>query len=155
MYTLQTEQFVPYPVEQVFPFFEAPENLANITPEKMGFNILTPSPIEMKEGTLIDYTIRLAGFQIHWRTLITRYNPPHTFVDEQLKGPYTFWHHTHSFESVEGGTMLRDTVRYMMPLGWIGKLVHALFVRRQLQSIFSYRKSIIAKQFPDANVESH
>ena len=147
MHILETEQFVPRPLKDVFAFFEAPENLARITPSAMGFTTLTPSPITMKEGALIDYTIRLGGLPLHWRTLISEYSPPFRFVDEQLAGPYTFWHHTHEFEEVEGGTLIRDTVRYLLPFGPLGRLVHSLFVRRQLESIFAYRHKVIAKQF--------
>lgn len=147
MHILETEQLVPQPIKTVYAFFEKPENLGEITPPSMGFKTLTPSPITMKEGALIDYTIRLGGIPLHWRTMISHYSPPFQFVDEQLVGPYTFWHHTHSFEEVEVGTMIRDTVRYVLPFGPLGRLVHALFVRRQLESIFAYRYRVIAKQF--------
>ncbi|MCB2198581.1 SRPBCC family protein [bacterium] len=147
MHILETEQLVPRPIKEVFAFFSKPENLAEITPASMGFRTLTPSPIQMKEGALIDYTIRLGGLPLHWRTMISDYTPPFRFVDEQLAGPYTFWHHTHTFEEVEGGTMIRDTVRYLLPFGPLGKLVHALFVRRQIESIFTHRQRVIRKQF--------
>jgi ligand-binding SRPBCC domain-containing protein len=146
-YTLLREQFVARPREEVFAFFEHPENLAKITPPSLGFLILTPSPVMMKSGALIDYTIKVFGIRQHWRTYISHYDPPHRFVDEQLKGPYTFWHHTHSFEAAEGGTMIRDEVRYLMPFGPIGRLVNALVVRGQLKRIFDYRAGVIAKLF--------
>ena len=103
IYELNITQRIDAPLEKVFDFFSKPENLAEITPSKLGFNILPPSPIVMEKGTLIDYTIKLFGIPIRWRTLITSYNPPKKFVDEQLKGPYSFWHHTHTFESIDQG----------------------------------------------------
>jgi len=140
---LRREQFVPRPLAEVFPFFSRPENLARITPANLGFQILTPTPITMKEGALIDYTIGLLGLRVHWRTMITTYDPPFRFVDEQLAGPYAFWHHTHSFEEVEGGTWIRDEVRYLLPFGPLGRIVHTLFVRRKLDAIFHHRHQII------------
>ena len=133
------EQFVQVPRGRVFEFFSRPENLARLTPPELGFVVLTPSPIEMKHGALIDYTVRLMGIRLRWTTLITAYDPPDRFVDEQLKGPYSFWHHTHTFSEVDGGTIITDEVKYAMPFGPAGNLVHALFVRRNLQKIFRYR----------------
>lgn len=101
----------------------------------------------MKVGTLIDYTIKVLGLRVRWTTLITTYNPPHKFVDEQLRGPYSFWHHTHSFGAVAGGTMIIDDVCYALPLGFLGRLAHALVVRRDLESIFRHREKIIAELF--------
>ena len=150
---LVAEQFVARPLFEVFEFFSRPENLARITPPSLGFVILTPSPIEMKAGTLIDYTIRLAGIPLRWRTLISVYDPPNRFVDEQLKGPYAYWHHTHRFSSVEGGTIIHDKIRYALPFGPFGMLVHRLFVRRNLERIFSYRKTIVEKIFVDSSIQ--
>lgn len=146
-YHLHAEQFVAKPLEEVFAFFERPENLARITPESLGFVILTPLPIEMKIGTLIDYTIRVMGLRIRWRTLISDYDPPHSFVDEQLRGPYSYWHHTHSFTAVEGGTKIVDDVRYALPFGILGRIAHSLLVRRDLEKIFEHREKIIAHLF--------
>ncbi len=146
-YHLHAEQFVARPLEEVFAFFERPENLARITPESLGFVIMTPSPIEMKVGTLIDYTIKVMGLRMRWTTLISGYDPPHKFVDEQLRGPYSFWHHTHAFSAVEGGTMIVDDVCYALPLGILGKMAHSLLVRRDLEKIFQHREKIIAHLF--------
>jgi ligand-binding SRPBCC domain-containing protein len=143
VYRLIRKQFVPRALKEVFPFFEAPENLARITPRAMGFEILTPPPVVMREGALIDYTIRILGVPVRWTSLIADYEPPHRFVDVQLRGPYTYWHHTHTFEESEGGTIIRDDVRYVIPFGWLGGLVHALVVRRRLTDIFDYRRSAI------------
>jgi ligand-binding SRPBCC domain-containing protein len=151
LHLLQREQTVRAARDDVFAFFAKPENLAELTPASLGFQILTPAPIVMREGALIDYVLRLNGLPLHWRTVITSYEPPHRFVDEQLAGPYAFWHHTHTFDvTPEGGTRLGDVVRYALPLGLVGDLAHALVVRRQLQGIFEYRREIIARRFaPD------
>jgi len=153
VYTLQREQWVAEPLERIFPFFSRPENLALITPRSLGFRLLTPRPVNMEKGRIIDYTIRLLGLRVHWRTLITRYDPPRCFVDEQLSGPYAFWHHTHRFEHRNGGTLLNDEVRYALPMVLIGPardLVHALYVRPALLQIFDYRQQVFASLFGDA-----
>ena len=150
VFTLTKEQRIERPVNEVFAFFERPENLATITPPELGFRILTPTPIEMKPGTLIDYSVRILGVRTHWRTLICDYQPPHRFVDSQLKGPYTFWHHTHTFEEVDGGTIIRDEVRYVLPFGWLGRLMNRLVVRRQLRGIFEFRARVIGDHFAGA-----
>lgn len=143
LYELKKTQMLPIARDQVFTFFERPENLAKLTPPSLGFQILTPSPIEMKAGSLIDYTVRVLGMSLRWTTLITDYDPPHQFVDVQLKGPYSFWHHTHQFEKADGGTQMTDTVRYAMPFGILGRVAHRLFVTRQLQRIFRYRSEVL------------
>jgi len=143
IYTLSRTQFIARPLDEVFDFFSRPENLARITPPSMGFAIMTPGPIEMRAGTLIDYRVRTLGVPVRWTTLITDYSPPHRFVDVQLRGAYSFWHHTHTFEGVDGGTEIVDEVRYALPFGAVGRLVHALLVRRQLDMIFAFRKRTI------------
>lgn len=147
VYHLHTEQIVARPLTAVFAFFERPENLARITPASLGFVILTPTPIEMKAGALIDYTIKVMGMRIRWKTLISSYDPPNKFVDEQLKGPYRLWHHTHTFESTNGGTKITDDVRYALPFGVLGRFAHALFVRHDLEKIFKHREKIISELF--------
>lgn len=148
-YTLRAEQEVPRPLSDVFEFFSRPENLARITPPSLGFVILTPTPVEMKAGAVIEYTIRVAGVKLRWQTLITEYEPPSRFADEQAKGPYAYWRHTHNFEATAGGTRIRDEVQYAMPLGVLGAIAHRLFVRHELEEIFAYRKSVIEKIFVD------
>lgn len=147
IYTLHVEMIVPESITKVFDFFSKPENLSKITPPSLGFKILTPSPIEMKIGSLINYLIRPLFVRVRWTTLITSYEPPFKFVDEQLKGPYSFWHHTHTFKENIDGTHIIDDVRYIMPFSFLGKIAHFLFVRRQLEKIFSYRSKIIANIF--------
>jgi hypothetical protein len=110
----------------------------------MKFKILTPSPIEMKEGALIDYTVRILGLPIRWRTLITKYDPPDIFVDQQLKGPYSLWHHTHTFTKIsDNETLIKDIVVYSIPFGFIGRVVHSIYIKKELEKIFSYRKNKI------------
>lgn len=146
-YVLRAEQFVPAPLERVFEFFSSPKNLEQITPSHLHFEILTPSPIKMRVGALIDYRIRIRGVPQRWRTLISYYDPPYCFVDEQLHGPYAKWVHRHTFARVEGGTCIKDEVEYALPLGVMGRFVHWAFVRRELESIFAFRKSCVERRF--------
>ncbi|MCL4693425.1 MAG: SRPBCC family protein [Candidatus Hydrogenedentes bacterium] len=146
-YILKREQRVPYSLDEVFAFFSQAANLQRITPPSLNFCILTPPPLRMREGALIDYTLRIFGVPIHWRTLITTYDPPHRFVDEQIKGPYVFWHHTHTFREDDDGTIIGDEVRYVLPFGALGRLMHAVYVRRDLERIFDYREEVIAQVF--------
>ncbi|MCB1182253.1 SRPBCC family protein [bacterium] len=147
MHELVREQVVAAPLDRVFAYFDRPENLARLTPTWLDFRILTPSPVPMERGALIDYEISLGPLPMRWRTLITRYEPPHLFVDEQLAGPYSFWHHTHTFREVPGGTAIGDHVRYELPFGPLGRLAHALVVRRQLDTIFRFRTEAVAREF--------
>ncbi|MCC6796036.1 MAG: SRPBCC family protein [Candidatus Hydrogenedentes bacterium] len=146
-YTLRTEQFVPAPLERVFTFFSRPENLEQITPGHLHFSILTPSPIPMRVGTLIDYRIRIRGVPQRWRTLISYYDPPHRFVDEQLRGPYAKWVHRHEFARAAGGTRIVDEVVYALPFGILGRVIHWAFVRHELEAIFEFRRAYITRLF--------
>lgn len=106
----------------------------------------------MERGQIIDYTITLVGIRVRWRTMITTYEPPFCFVDEQMKGPYSFWLHRHTFESVSGGTLIRDSVRYALPLfipGPLAALLHAGYVRPELERIFDFRRQTIQRVFGD------
>jgi len=143
---LRLEMQVDRPVEDVFDFFADAWNLERITPPELRFRILTPSPIEMKQGTLIDYRLRLFGVRVRWRTLISDWTPPYRFVDEQLQGPYREWVHIHTFARIPGGTLIRDEVRYRLPFGILGWPAQPL-VRLQLQRIFRYRQRATADIF--------
>jgi ligand-binding SRPBCC domain-containing protein len=147
LYILKRKQFIKKSRAEVFEFFSKPENLAVLTPPDLGFHIFTPSPILMRNGTLIDYTIKILGTNIRWTTLVTEYSAPDRFVDAQLRGPYSFWHHTHEFDESGGGTLMTDTVRYALPFGILGTLMHELFIRRKLVQIFDYRQKRVEEVF--------
>lgn len=143
-YTFETELWLPRPRDEVFPFFAEARNLETLTPPWLRFEVLTPPPILMKAGALIDYRLRVHGLPIRWRTEIAEWDPPHRFVDVQLRGPYTLWHHTHTFTEQNGGTLCTDRVRYR-PRG--GALVQRLFVQRDVGRIFEYRRRRLAELF--------
>lgn len=143
-FTLHTEQWLPRPLGEVFPFFSEARNLESLTPPWLNFEVLTPGPIAMRPGTLIDYRIRIHGVPVCWRTEITAWEPPHRFVDVQLWGPYRLWHHTHTFAAQDGGTYCTDDVRYHP---WGGTLTNWLFVRRDIERIFEYRRQRLEEFF--------
>jgi len=143
-HVLEREQLVPRPRREVFAFFADALNLEAITPDSLRFRIETPLPIELAAGARIDYRLSLHGVPIRWRTLIERFEPEREFVDVQLSGPYRRWRHTHTFEDAPGGTLMRDRVEYELPFGPLGELVHALWVRREVEGIFDHRRRVIA-----------
>ena len=145
-FTFHTELWLPRPRDEVFAFFADAHNLQTITPPWLNFEVLTPGPITMRPGALIDYRIRVHGLPIRWRTEITEWNPPQRFVDRQIRGPYTLWHHTHTFEESGGATLCKDDVSYR-PRG--GSLVNWLFVRRDVESIFAFRTKRLAHVFQE------
>jgi ligand-binding SRPBCC domain-containing protein len=138
-YILRREQWIPRPIEDVFAFFADARNLEEITPAWLGFRILSPQPIVMRRGARIQYRLRWHGVALRWLTEIQSWNPPHEFVDVQAQGPYRLWHHTHSFEAMDGRTLMRDVVRYILPLGRLGRLAHSWRVQADLEAIFDYR----------------
>lgn len=128
--------------DAVFPFFAQARNLEALTPPLLRFEVVTPEPIEMRVGTLIQYRLRLHGLPISWLTSIQAWDPPDRFVDVQVRGPYALWHHTHEFSATpDGGTLMRDTVRYAIGFGPLGELADRVLVRRDLRRIFDYRAS--------------
>jgi len=143
-YRLRTHIHVAASLDETFAFFADAANLARITPRELGFAIATPLPIEMAADTLIDYTIRLWGFPMRWRTRIASWEPTSCFVDEQLAGPYRSWVHTHRFTAADGGTDIDDEVVYSLPFGLFGRLA-APIIRLQLARIFRYRTSEVLR----------
>ncbi|UCF19022.1 MAG: SRPBCC family protein [Gemmatimonadota bacterium] len=146
-YLLEARIWLPRPVEEVFEFFCDAGNLETITPPFLRFEILTPLPLTMRAGTLIDYRLRLRGIPVRWRTEITAWEPPTRFVDEQRRGPYRWWIHEHRFGERAGGTEMVDRVRYGVPGG---PLVNGLFVARDLRRIFEYRGREIERTYAAA-----
>jgi len=147
VYRLEQSQFVPKAREEVFSFFADPSNLERITPAFLHFHILTPRPIPMKPGTLIDYQLRLCGVPFRWKARIETFEPATYFTDIQLSGPYRRWHHRHEFVEVAGGTEMKDIVDYELPLGPLGVAARWLIVRHALDRIFDYRRAAITEIF--------
>ncbi|MDP2711656.1 MAG: SRPBCC family protein [Solirubrobacteraceae bacterium] len=143
---LRRELRLPGAPEDAFAFFADARNLEAITPPLLRFRVVTPGPIAMGAGTLIRYRLRVRGVPVSWLTEITEWEPPDRFVDEQLRGPYALWQHTHTFEALDGGgTLMRDVVRYALPLGPLGELARRAFVARDVEAIFAYRAERIGQ----------
>src|ERR1700733_3595287 len=147
VYTLRRKQWVPHPIQEVFTFFSDARNLEALTPSWLRFQILTPGSIAIASGTKIDYRLRWHALSLRWTTEIVQWDPPYSFEDIQLSGPYRSWHHIHGFEEITGGTRLTDIVHYSMPFGLLGRLAHALNVRRNVEQIFDYRGEKIRTLF--------
>ena len=139
VYRLEREQWVPGPLPAVFDFFSRAENLGRITPPWLDFRIRSPLPIDMRVGASIEYTIRLAGVPLRWRTRVSEWEPPKRFADVQERGPYILWDHHHVFRAVGDGVLVSDCVHYALPFGPLGRATHALAVRAALANIFDYR----------------
>ncbi len=140
---LVARQKFPLPPPKVFPLFADASDLEPMTPGWLRFRILTERPIFMGTGTLIEYRLRLWGVPVRWKTLISKWDPPRSFVDEQIRGPYAEWIHTHTFTECDGGTLMEDHVRYRLPFGWVGRLAHPV-VRQRLREIFLHRRVVVA-----------
>lgn len=146
-YTLEWAQVIPVPPEVAFGFFEDPQNLHLIRPGWLNFRITSIRGTPVDVGTTISYRIRWLGIPISWVSRIDESERNRRFVDVQIRGPYRFWRHEHRFDERNGQTLMRDTVRYELPLGVLGTIVHRLVVRRQLRDIFEYRASRIKLLF--------
>ena len=143
-HVLRRETRIERPIDEVFAFFGDALNLERITPPELRFRILTATPIEMRPGARIEYRLSLFGVPFKWETAITAWEPPHRFVDEQLRGPYRQWVHTHSFRAEGSATVISDEVVYALPFAPLGELAGFL-VRRQLARIFTYRQRAIER----------
>jgi ligand-binding SRPBCC domain-containing protein len=145
IHVLQREQRLDAPPAVVFPFFADARNLEAITPPLLRFRLLTPDPIAMGVGTFLQYALRVHGMPVRWDTLIQAWEPPHRFVDVQVRGPYRVWHHTHELVPVDGGaaTLMRDTVRYAVGFGLAGEIARRTVVRRDLEAIFAFRREAV------------
>ncbi|MBL0176323.1 MAG: SRPBCC family protein [Ignavibacteria bacterium] len=139
LHHLRSSLTVPLPVEEVFPFFAAAENLERITPGQLRFSIVSATPLTIARGTIIEYRLSLYGMRFRWTTLISVWEPTRVFVDEQRRGPFALWRHRHSFEETASGTTIRDSVEYALPLHPFGEVALPL-VRAQLRSIFTFRQ---------------
>jgi ligand-binding SRPBCC domain-containing protein len=148
MHQFIRKQFVKTDLQTCWDFFSSPANLKRITPSYMGFDVKTEVPTQMYEGLIIAYTVKpLLGIPVEWVTEITHVKDKSFFVDEQRKGPYTMWHHEHHFKAVEGGVEMTDIVSYIIPLGFLGKLVEPFLVKPKLEEIFAYRFKIVEEVF--------
>ena len=155
IYTLQRKQVLPISMTEAWDFFSTPKNLAKITPEHMGFQILYISGGDKAyAGQLIRYKIKiLPGIRVHWVTEITHVKEPFHFIDEQRFGPYALWHHQHHFKEVPGGVEMTDEVNYAIPLGMVGRLVHWFFVGAEVNRIFDFRYKMLANYFSDQKIK--
>ena len=145
----RTEQFLPVDLNTAWDFFSSAKNLALITPPELDFKILTDlNGQEIHEGMLIDYTVRpLFGIPLRWQTEICKVEKPYLFTDRQLKGPYKMWEHTHSYEKVDNGILMKDEVKYQLPMGFLGDLANSVIVKKKVEEIFTFRKQVLETMF--------
>lgn len=152
MPVFQATQLVKASIEDCWDFFSSPSNLSVITPPDMNFRIQFPEPMPaMYQGLIIRYTVSpLLGIPLEWITEITHVKDHDYFVDNQLKGPFKLWHHQHFFKETSEGTLMRDVVNYELPLGILGGILGGSIVKKRVQGIFDFRKSVIEKKFNQA-----
>jgi len=154
-YKLNTEQIIHASLEQVWNFFSSPENLDNLTPENMAFEITSQKPVpKMFEGQIIKYKVSpLLNIPMHWKTLISEVKESEYFVDEQLEGPYKYWRHKHIFEALDSNTVkMNDELEYALPMGPLGTIAHSLYVKNRLKEIFDYRYEKVDQLFNQKTV---
>lgn len=147
MFEFNQQQIINAPLEKVFSFFQQPENLSKTTPEWLNFEILTKPPLIMKEGAVFKYKIKLFGIPFYWETYISKYQHRKLFVDEQTKGPYKKWVHTHSFVESDGKVIMQDNVKYDLYGGPFKFLLNRIFIKKSIESIFNFRKETFEKEF--------
>jgi ligand-binding SRPBCC domain-containing protein len=147
VHVLERHQRVAASIDRAFEFCTDPLNLKPLTPPWVHFDVTSPMPVAMEAGTLLAYRLRLHGVPLRWQTRIETWEPPAGFVDTQARGPYSLWEHTHAFErNGDNATTIHDRVRYALPLGPLGAIAHRLFVRRDLERIFDFRREAIAER---------
>lgn len=139
---------IPRPLSRVFPFFSDPRNLERLTPPFLRFKVLGGAMAQAHEGQVIDYRLRVHGLPLRWRTLISRWDPPHGFVDVAIHSPYAFWHHSHRFKAQGSQTLMTDTVLYSLPFAPLGDWIAGAMVDRDVEQIFEHRGRVIAELFP-------
>ena len=148
IYSLEVSQFINLPLHEAWEFFSSPGNLSKITPEHLGFEITSGSVGKMYPGQIITYRVSpFPGIKTNWVTEITHVSEGHYFFDEQRFGPYRMWHHEHHFEVQGNGILMTDRVSYKLPFGFLGRIAHSLFVKKQLKQIFSFREACLMKMF--------
>ncbi len=147
---LEFRVWLPRPREEVFPFFAEPRNLARLDPPWLRLTLLSAPPDPLEAGAVFDFRIRWLGIPFRWRALIREYDPPYRFVDVQVRGPYARWEHRHLFRAEKGGTWVEDRITYRLPLGPLGRLLHTLWVGRQLAAVFAHRRRRLEELFPGA-----
>jgi ligand-binding SRPBCC domain-containing protein len=148
IYKKESVQYVNASMEECWSFFSNPKNLQKITPQDMGFQITDFDDKKMYPGQLIQYKVSpLLGLKLSWVTIITVVKDNSYFVDEQRFGPYAMWHHKHFFEATENGVKMTDVVHYALPLGFLGRIMNSLVVKKKLTEIFSYREKMVDKMF--------
>jgi ligand-binding SRPBCC domain-containing protein len=149
-YQLKKEQFIRSTIDEAWDFISSPKNLKEITPGRMGFDIISKDlPEKMYPGMIISYKVRpLLGIPMTWVTEITHVEENKYFVDEQRIGPYSMWHHEHFIEKRADGVLMKDIVTYKPPFGFLGRIANVFFIRKQLEGIFAYREEAMKKRFP-------
>lgn len=149
IYSLKTVQRIPVSVGEAWDFFSKPDNLKDITPANLGFDIISKHHgKEMYAGQIIEYKVRpLLGIPLYWMTEITHVEHQRFFVDEQRFGPYSLWHHQHHFKAIDGGVEMTDIVHYKLPLWFLGDIAQVLFVKAQLSGIFTHRYTAVEEKF--------
>jgi hypothetical protein len=150
----RADQFVPRPLNEVFDFFSQAENLQKLTPPWLHFRIISVNPTPIGKGTLIKYSLRWRIFPIRWTTEIIEWEPPYRFVDLQLKGPYKQWRHEHRFAPEGNGTRISDEVQYALPFGPLGKIAHSVKVKKDVETIFAYRRQAVDRLFGETAEKS-
>ena len=144
IFTHESDVRLARPLDEVFPFFAEAQNLERLTPPWLQFQVLSPQPVEMRVGAVIDYRLRVHGIPLRWRSEIVCWEPPHRFIDEQTRGPYRRWVHEHRFHEEDGAVVASDRVEYAVPGG---ALVNWLFVKRDMERIFAYRRAKLQRLF--------